>query len=134
MKHLLASIQWPLEIEWVKPEHVLHFPLRRTIVFRPPSAGEGERQARKVFCDRYSIAPAVLLYACGHDNTRTYAFVEAIEELAQGEDMFVSDGLKVASQADGTKTHVTSSSFWWWLHRRSYRNIERRIARSLAGG
>jgi len=75
-----------------------------------------------------------LFYACGQDDTRTYAFVEAVEELGQGEDMFVSDGLKVASQADATKTYVTSSSFWWWLHRRSYRNWERRTARSLASG
>ena len=134
LKDLLVSIRWPLEIEWLESEHVLHFPLRATIVFRPQSRGEGERQARRVFRDRYGIAPAVMFYACGHDNTRTYAFVEAIEELGQGEEMFVSDGLKVASQANATKTHVTSSAFWWWLHRRSYRNWERRIARSLAGG
>jgi hypothetical protein len=134
LAHLLVSIQWPVEVAWIEPEHVLHFPTRAAIIFRPRSGDEGERRARRVFRDRYGAAPAILFYACGHDGTRTYAFVEALEELAQGEEMFVSDGLKISSQADGSKTYVTSSSFWWWFHRRSYRKWERRIARSLAGG
>jgi hypothetical protein len=37
---------------------------------------------------------------CSHDGTRTYAFVEAIDELGQGEDMFVSEGLKISPQAE----------------------------------
>lgn len=134
LRHLLASIQWPTEIDWILPEHVLHVPLRATIIFRPKHAGEGEKHARKIFRERYGIAPAVSFYACGHDASRTYAFVEPIEQLGQGEHMFVSDGLKVSSQADEAKTHVTDSSFWWWFHRRSYRKWEQRIARSLAGG
>jgi hypothetical protein len=134
LTHLLATIHWPVEIEWIEPGHVLHFPMRATVVFRSQSTRAGESHARRVFHERYGVAPAISFYACGHDGTRTYAFVEAIEELGQGEDMFVSDGLKVSSQADESETYVTSSFFRWWFHRRSYRKWERRTARSLAGG
>lgn len=132
LRHLLASIQWPTEIAWILPQHVLHVPRRATIIFR--SGEEGEKHARRIFHERYGIAPAISFYACGHDASWTYAFVEPIEELGQGEDMFVSDGLKVSAQADEAKTLVTSSSFWWWFHRRGYRKWEHRVARSLAGG
>jgi len=29
LTYLLAKIQWPVEIEWILPEHVLHYPMAR---------------------------------------------------------------------------------------------------------
>jgi hypothetical protein len=133
LKHLLKSLQWPVQIVWVRPDRVIHFPTRATIVFRPEPDDEAESNARALFCERYGRASAILFYAPAHDETRTYAFVEAIEELGQGEQMFVSDGLKIAAQADATLTYITHSSFRWWLHRRSYRKWKQRTERALAG-
>jgi len=94
---------------------------------------EAERSARAVFRERYGRASAILFFAPAHDETRTYAFVEALEELGQGEHMFVSDGLKIAAQAHATRTYITHSSFRWWLHRRSYRKWKQRTERALSG-
>jgi hypothetical protein len=42
--------------------------------------------------------PAISFYSPGYANGRTFAYVEVIEQLADGEVMFVADGLKVATQ------------------------------------
>ena len=133
LKHLLKALEWPAHIVWIRPDQVIHFPTRATIVFRPEPDDEAESDARGVFREKYGRASAISFYAPAHDGTRTFALVEAIGELGQGEQMFVSDGLKIAAQADAAPTHVTDSSFSWWLQRRSYRRWKQRTERALAG-
>jgi hypothetical protein len=133
LKHLLERLGWPAQIVWVRPDHIIHFPTQATIVFRPEADDEAETNARAIFRERNGRAAAISFYAAAHDESRTYAFVEALEELGEGEHMFVSAGLKIAAQADATPTYVTRSSIWWWLHRRSYRKWKQRTERALAG-
>ncbi|HEX5718887.1 MAG TPA: hypothetical protein VF179_22180 [Thermoanaerobaculia bacterium] len=114
---LLAKLEWPTEIVWVRPDQVLYRPLRATIVFRPMPDAEAQAIARDVFHQNYGVAPAISFYAPAHDGTRTFAYVEAIQELADGEQMFVNEGLKIATQGATAPTSVTNSSLWWWLYR-----------------
>jgi hypothetical protein len=104
-----------------------------TIVFRPEPDDEAESHARTVFRQRYGIAPAISFHAPAHDGRRTFAYVEAIEELAPGEQMFVSDGLKITTQAEPTPTQVTNSAFLWRLDRLTYDRWRRKTDRALAG-
>jgi len=60
--------------------------------------------------------------------------LDAIEQLDDGEHMFVADGLKISAQGDVAAAHVTQSRVGWWLVQRSYRRWRRRIERALAGG
>lgn len=123
---LLAKLEWPTEIVWVRPDQVLYRPLRATIVFRPMPDAEAQAIARDVFHQNYGVAPAISFYAPAHDGTRTFAYVEAIQELADGEQMFVNEGLKIATPGAAAPTSVTNSSLWWWLYRRAYRRWSRR--------
>jgi hypothetical protein len=121
LTHLLAEIGWPPKVVWIRADQVVHFPARSTIVFRPEPDAEAEAHARNVFKERFGRAPAISFYAPGHAGGRTFAYVEPIDELADGESMFVADGLKIAAQGDVVPTYVTSSRFWWWLYRANYR-------------
>ena len=127
LEHLLTTLEWPPQIVWIRRDQVLHVPRQRTVVFRPEPDAEARERARTVFRRRYGSAPAISFYAAGHDGARTFAWVEAIEELGPGEDMFVHDGLKVAAQADVVPVDVTNSAFWWWLSRRVDRSVRHAI-------
>ena len=133
LEHLLALCGWPERIVWVTPEQVLHFPLRATIIFRPEPDGAAHTMASQLFERRYGAAPAVSFYAPARDESRTFAFVESIEELADGEDMFVEEQLKIALQGAETRTYVTDSSVRWWVYRRQYERWSRKTAEALAG-
>jgi hypothetical protein len=131
--HLLATVEWPTRIVWIQPEQALHVPLQSTIVFRPEPDTAGEACARRVFAHNYGSAAAISFYSPGHASGKTFVYVEAIGKLADGEDMFVADGLKLATQGSSTQTHVIESRFRWWLYQRAYRSWQRRRERALAG-
>jgi hypothetical protein len=131
--HLLGTLEWPTRIVWVQPKQVLYFPLRSTIVFRPEPDTAAEACARHIFEHEYGSAAVISFYSPGHANGRSFAYVEAIDDLADGEEMFVADGLKVATQGSVTPTDVTKSRFWWWMYQRAYRKWRQRTERALTG-
>jgi len=131
---LLREIGWPTTITWVQHDQVLYMPTIRTIVFRPEPDGEAERRARSIFQQRYALAPAILFYAVGYLGDSSFALVEAVEELAQGEQMFVVDGLEIAARNQGERTEVTNSRLRWWLQRKLHHQWRLSTVHALAGG
>lgn len=134
LARLLTRMGWPDQIVWVSPERVVHIPFRATVVFRPEPDHLAAEHASRLFREKHGQVPAILLYAVGHAGGRTFASIRVLEELAQGEDLFITDGLKIAAQGDESPTFVVRFRIAWWLHQRIYDRWQRRTQRALDGG
>jgi hypothetical protein len=104
----------------VKAEDVVVFPMATTCI-----DGRGQSNdlsaARSRFNSARDRGVAIEIYGVGHLDDVTYAIVLPIEELAQGEEMFLEDNVKVSVTATPTRVVVTRSRVRWWLIQARYR-------------
>ena len=124
---LLQHEGWPTELSWVSPEHIVSFPGNRAALYRPSPPGYGSEPARSFEAARGRGLP-VELYGVGYAAGVSFAVVRPIEELAQGEHMFLTEGVKVGVAANAPSVQVVRSSVLWsflqfrhrrWLRRRN---------------
>jgi len=126
----LAEVDWPQQIIWIEACEVIEFPRFTIFVFRP-SQSIDLADVRAVFEASYAVVPAVHFHGVAHANGHTFAFIRPIQELAQGEQMFVVDGLKLSvSSAPPRMVVVKSRLHWWWVNRQ-HRSWQRRLDRAL---
>jgi len=125
---LLAHVQWPREIAWVRRSHIVTFP-ERVFVFADRGEFEPECAVQDEYASALKKCPAVRLGAVGIAQDKTLAAVFPIYELDQGEAMFIDRGVKIDVPAVKLNVEITSSSLKWWFISRSYRKwVHRRDA------
>jgi hypothetical protein len=125
---LLVRLRWPREIAWIDESQLTSFP-QRVFVFLPRGRFEDEQAVREKFETALARCPAVRLAAIGKARDLTLAAVWPIDELAQGEAMFVEHGVKIDVPAAEPLITITRSRLRWWLIRRAYHKwMERRDA------
>jgi len=115
--NFLGKIGWPQQIAWVESADVIVFPQVAVFVFRPKRPVDLS-VIRVRFEKEYGTAPAIAFHSVAFAKEQTYAFVEAIEELGQGEQMFVTEGLKLSAASEPPPLVVVRSRLrWWWVNR-----------------
>jgi hypothetical protein len=105
---LLIRVGWPQEIVWVDESQIVSFP-ERVFVFLRGGQYEQERVARGKYDSAAAKCPAVRLGAVGIARGRTLAAVWPIEELGQGEEMFLEEGVKIDIPAAEPRLTITRS-------------------------
>jgi hypothetical protein len=126
----LAKIGWPQQIVWVKSADVIVFPQVAVFVFRPQRPVDLSL-IRARFEKEYGAAPAIAFHSVAFAEEQTYAFVEAIDQLGQGEHMFVTDRLKLSAASEPPPLVVVRSQLRWWWVNRQYRAWLRARDRAL---
>lgn len=82
-----------------------------------------------IFTQNYGKALAVKFHAVGQRDRETFAYIEPLAELGQGEVIFVADGLKLSATCDVPKVVIVRSRIYWWYIMRRHQAWERhRIA------
>ena len=126
LEELLRHEQWPERLVWVDLTQVIVFPLTATFIYLPRRSADFER-ARRTFDSARDRGLAIEIYGIGFRDDTTYAAVRPIEELAQGEPMFLEDNVKVGIQERPTPvTTVTAALHWWLVGWRYHRWVRRR--------
>ncbi len=125
---LLVHVRWPQEIAWVDECQIASWP-QRVFIFLRRGQFDPEHFARAKYESAAAKCPAVRLGAVGIARGMTLAAVWPIDELAQGEEMFIERGVKIDVPAAEPGVTITTSCVRWWLIRRAHRRwVERRDA------
>ena len=96
LQHLLAHEGWPTDLLFVRESSVLRQRPPRALLLRP-SAAEPLSLGQFAYTEAIQASVPAHLFAIGHRGGTTYAYIRAIHELDQGEDMFISDGIHVSA-------------------------------------
>ena len=132
-RSLLDQQEWPEAVSWTIPEHVIVFPMITTYVYRPGKVND-LGVARKEFEAIRDKGKVIEVHGVGHVNGVTYGFVGPIEVLAQGEDMFLEENVKICISGTPTEMVVTRSRFRWWTIAARNRRWRRRIDAAFRAG
>lgn len=130
LRDLLAAMGWPTAVTWVANEDIIVFP-KRTYVFRPEAGRRSTEAARDVFELAMYDAVAVRVGAIGHRDGVTFATVWPIEQLAQGEEMFIERRVKVDAPSVPPRVVTVGFRWRWSLLKRACRTWQRGWRRVL---
>ena len=131
LEWLLRDEHWPERVIWVDLDQVLVFPLTAKFI-RLPRQPDHLAGARRTFDSARDRGLPIEVYGIGcHDGT-TYVTVRPIEELAQGEAMFLEDNVKVSIEGRPTRVVTVRSRLYWWLVGWRHRRWVRRRDLSLS--
>jgi len=125
---LLREKGWPEVVLWVNVDDVRRLPGNRVALFRPRTSPD-ETLARTTFESGTARGLVIRLEGLGQTMGRaTYATVELSDELDQGEQMFLKEGVKVSVAEPPLSVVCVTSKFFWWLVQRSYERWRKRAA------
>ncbi len=125
LRKLLRSLLRPDELVWVTPFQVIRGP-SHLYIFRPDLSAEGEGTARRMFDVAARDCVAVRVGAIASTETTTFAMVWPIQELADGEAMFIHDSVKTDAPHENPAVTVVRSRLWWWVIESRYARLRRR--------
>jgi hypothetical protein len=111
---------WPETVRWVDLGRVLAFLPTTTFIYRPRQPGD--IVGLRATFDAASVRGVpVEVAGLGCADGVTFAIVRPIEELAQGEDMFLEDNVKISLPAVPPSLVVVTSPLRWWFTLARYR-------------
>jgi hypothetical protein len=108
LESLLRHEHWPQRLIWVDLTQVIVFPLTATFIYLPRRSGDCER-ARLTFDSARERGLPIEIYGAGFRAGTSFVSVRVIEELGQGEAMFLEDNVKVVIQGRPTPVVTVTS-------------------------
>lgn len=125
LRKLLRSLLRPDALVWVTPFQVIRGS-SHLYIFRPDLSDESEGTARRMFDLAARDCVAVRVGAVASSKTTTFAMVWPIQELADGEAMFIHDSVKTDAPDENPAVTEVRSRLWWWVIESHHARLRRR--------
>src|SRR4051794_8332970 len=90
LESLLRHERWPERLIWVDLSQVIVVPMKVTFIYLTRRSGDFER-ARLTFDSARDRGLPIEIYGAGFRDGTTFATVRTIDELGQGEAMFLEE-------------------------------------------
>jgi hypothetical protein len=111
---LLRSQGWPQHLAWLACNRVLALGPEYVALFRPETM-LAERSPHDLFNAICQTRKVIHIRAIAFLGQTTYVTMTPIQELAQGESMFVERGSKISMPTAPPRVMKVNSGVLWWL-------------------